>query len=187
MSGVRGKVRAATAAALTALLCLTGCSFDLGQIVTDKIAEEVGEGIVVSLGAGPTCMPEWVNFPDTDSANQGMKVPEGELCVSSWFLDESDGFDANQSLPEMLDDYDLEELAVSIIPLLFSQLPGPVREAVADSNSIDDVNEALKVFDEVLVFKAYGEGQRVLLLLVADGGTVADYQLVIGAFYEGNC
>lgn len=184
MSVTWGKVRAALAAALAMLLCLTGCGLDIGQAVSDRIKDELGEDVDISLGAGPSCLPEWVNFPDDDAANQGMKVPGGEVCVSSFFVNEGD-FDANQSLPELADESDLKQLADMLLPLVLSQIPGGLGSVLTGSDEYGELADALSAAD--VIFRAYGEGQRVILLLVADGADVADYQLVIGAFCEGDC
>lgn len=185
MSVARRKVHAAAAAVLAAVVCLSGCGIDLGEVVSDKISEEVGEEVDITLGAGPTCLPGWVNFPEMDSANQGMRVPGGQVCVSSWFIDEADGFDANQSLPEVADEGDLAALGDALLPLLLSQVPGAARDALTGSAEYGEMVDALNDLD--ITFRAYGEGQRLILLLVADGEDVADHQLVIGAFCEGTC
>lgn len=166
------------------MLTVSGCGFDLGELVSEKVSEELGEEVDLTLGAGPSCLPEWVNFPDMDSANQGMKVSGGQMCVSSWFIDEESGFDANQSLPEIADESDLAALA-GLLPLMLGELPGPVRDAVTGSAEYGEVADKLREFD--VVFRAYGEGNRAVLLLVADGEEMADHQLVIGAFCDADC
>lgn len=87
----------------------------------------------------------------------------------------------------MADESHFAQLAEVLLPLFLTQVPPQVRDRLLQSDGVDEWRDNLDEMDDVLVFRVYGEGERVILLLVADGGDVDDYQLVLGAFCQGSC
>lgn len=181
----RGAIGACLASAVLAgTLALTGCGFDVGGFVERQIQEIAGDDFDVTVGVGPTCLPAWVTYPvGEDSANQGMAMPDGEVCVSSWFVPRST--DTAQQLPALTNDSELAALAGSLYPLLAGQLPPGLGGILLGGGDLDELQQQLAA--ENVGFVAYGDGGRVLLVLTADGLDDDEMQLVIGAFCEGSC
>ena len=177
------KLRAA-ATALAVALTLTACSFDIGGIVSDKISEVTGGELDVELGSGPSCLPDWVNYPEgEDSANQGWSSADAEVCVSSWMVPRST--DIAQSLPFAGDESDIGAFVDMLLPLLASQLPGGIGGILLSEANLDQLTDKLDA--EGVTFTAYALNEFVLLVLTADGTSDDEMQVVMGVFCQGSC
>ena len=166
----RGRTTAILAGLACVALMVSGCSFDIGGIVQDKVGgflEEAGIDADISFSNGPSCLPAWVTHPDEDAANQGWRSPEGEVCVSSWPEISAD-VDIDQQLPAALDDADIAMIVQALIPMMTGQIPGGVSGILLGEAEgyMDDLGEQLEKLG--IEFTAYGDHDR--LLLVISGG-----------------
>lgn len=169
---------------LAGVLTLTGCSFDIGGFVGDKISEYSGGELDVSLGTGQTCLPDWVTYPEgEDSANQGWSSSDAEVCVSSWFVPRST--DIAQSLPYAADGDELAEIFGMLLPLLSNQLPGGIGSILLSGGSLDELTKKLEA--DNVDFTAYGTEGFILLVLTADGSSDDEMQVVMGVYCQGSC